>query len=122
MKFYPVTEGHADETTLAADYKAAHAIGTMRIGQNALFFRSGMKTYYIPYSCVTRCFRRVVLVPARMCCGRGNLAVEHMVFCEGERELVQIQLPGEKAGKAALAELKTKIPGAVFTAPIEKHT
>ena len=63
-----------------------------------------------------------MLVPARMCCGRGNLAVENMVFCEGERELVQIQLPGEKAAKAALAELKTKIPGAVFTAPIEKHT
>jgi len=122
MKFYPVTDTNTDEAALAADYKTAHAIGAMRIGQSAVFFRSGLKTFYLPFSCVTRCFRRVMLVPARMCCGRGNLAVENVVLCEGDRELAQIQLPGEKAGKAALEELKTKIPGAVFTAPNEKHS
>lgn len=117
MKFCPVTDTRVNEAVLADEYAAAHAIGAMRIGQNVLFFRSGLKTCYIPFSCVTRCFRRVLLVPARMCCGRGNLPVENLVVCSEDRELAQIGLPGEKAGKAALEELKTKIPGALFTAP-----
>ena len=43
-----------------------------------------------------------------------------MVICSGDQELAQIQLPGEKAGKLALEELKERIPGALFTAPIGK--
>ena len=120
MKYHQVTQTALSDEALKEAYANAHVIGSLRIGDAALFFRAGMKTYYIPYSDVTRCFRRVQLVPARMCCGRGDLAVENLVICSGETELAQIALPGEKAGKAALEELKKRIPQAVFTAPITK--
>jgi hypothetical protein len=39
------------------------------------------------------------------------------VICDGSGELAQIQLPGEKAGKALLEELKKLIPDAQFGKP-----
>ena len=123
MRFYPVSGecgSEVPEERLRQDYASAHTIGKLRIGGEALFFRAGLKTFYIPYLQVKRCFRRVRLVPARMCCGRGDLAVESMVICDENTELADVQMPGEKAGKAALEELKRKIPHAVFTAPARK--
>ena len=117
MKFQPLTDQTADAELLKSEYASAHVIGNLRIGSSILFVRLRMKTFYIPYGQITRCFRRVRLVPARMCCGRGDLAVESMVICDASGELADVQMPGEKAGKAALEELKEKIPGAEFTAP-----
>ena len=121
MKYYSISGEIVSGKAPEDDYKKAHAIGNLRIGDEALFFRARLKTYYVPYEAVKRCFRRVRLVPARMCCGRGDLAVESMVICDESGEIADIQMPGEKAGKLALEELKRKIPGAVFTAPLKNN-
>ena len=118
MKFYQIT-APAEEAVLQEDYRNAHKIGVLSIGDAFLYFRIRLRTYFIPFTDIRRCFRRVMLVPARMCCGRGDLQVENLVICGDAGELAQIQLPGEKAGKAALAELREKIPGALFTKPEE---
>ena len=123
MKFHSIKNElneNISSASLEQEYAKAHAIGNLRIGDSVLFFRVRTKMYYIPYSEVTRCFRRVRLVSASICCGRGDLPVESMVICDETGELADIQMPGEKAGKAALEELKQRIPHAVFTAPIKK--
>jgi len=56
-----------------------------------------------------------MLVPARLCCGRGELEVENLVICTDAGEAAQIQLPGAKAGKLLLEELKKRLPDAEFT-------
>ena len=117
MKFYPAASAAAEEDALKTDLQKAHEIGVMKIGSEFLFFRVRLKTYYIPFSEITRCFRRVRSVPARMCCGRGNMAMESMVICTEAGEAAEIQMPGERAGKAALEELKVKIPHAAFARP-----
>jgi len=126
MKFNPLTDAVLDADRLETEYKNSREIGVIRLSDSALFFRSGLKTYYVPYGGITRCFRRVMLVPARMCCGRGNLSVENLVVCGGvrgedgsdhEAELAQIQLPGDKAARALMEELKARIPHAAFTKP-----
>ena len=116
MKFYPASALSLDSSVLEQDYRSAHEVGVIRAGTSALFFRSRFKTYYVPYEAICRCFRRVQEVPAKMCCGEGNFAVENLVVCDDMKELAVIQLPGTKAARLLLEELKGKIPHAVFRA------
>ncbi|MCC8107332.1 MAG: hypothetical protein LIO99_15260 [Clostridiales bacterium] len=117
MRFYPLTAGEQPDDQLAADYRSAREIGVVRLGEMVFFFKRQRKVYYVPYEKIRRCFRRVQLVPARLCCGQGDLPVENFVICSDEGELAQIQLPGERAGKALLEEMKSRVPDAEFGCP-----
>lgn len=117
MKFYPLTSGSVGQDELASEYKAAREIGKIRIGELRLFVRVGGKKYYIPYKDVRRCFRRVQIIPAKMCCGRGDFELENIVICGEEGELCQVQLPGARAALALMDELKERIPEAEFGKP-----
>jgi hypothetical protein len=119
MKFYPLEENQPQTETkqLESEYTAAREIGKIRLGEQRLYFRSGRKIYYIPYTNVRRCFRRVMLVPAKLCCGKGDLEVENLVLCGDSGELAQIQLPGTRAAKILMEELKALIPEAEFGRP-----
>ena len=116
MKFYPVTRELA-EAALSADYKGGREIGKARLGDKCLYFREKLKVYYIPYEDMTRVFRRVLLIPATMCCGKGDFEVENIVICTAEGEKAQIQLPGERAGKILLEELSKRAPHAEVGKP-----
>ena len=48
MKFHPVSQEIAESDGLAEEYAVARQIGTVRVGRSVLFFRAGLKTYYIP--------------------------------------------------------------------------
>ena len=119
MRFWDVNGKTIDSgvAELSAEYKNAHAVGALRMADAGVFFRAGLKTFFIPYDSISKCFRRVMNVPAKMCCGRGNFSVESIVFADEERELAEVQLPGEKAAKAVFAELKERMPGIDFSAP-----
>ena len=116
MKFYSL-EGikTAEKQDIEQDYRQSREIGIVRLGKEHLYFRLLHKIYYIPYADIRRCFRRVMLVPAKLCCGRGDLEVENLVVCTDQGEAAQIQLPGAKAGKILLEELKIRLPGVSFT-------
>lgn len=105
MKFYPLATVQNNESVLQAEYAAGRAIGNVRLGNETLYFKEKRKIYYIPYAEITRCFRRVLLVQTKMCCGKGNLEVENLVICGESGELAQVQLPGERAGKILLEEI-----------------
>lgn len=116
MKFYSLDRIEtADKQDMEQDYRESREIGIIRIGKEYLYFRRLRKIYYIPYADIRRCFRRVMLVPAKLCCGKGNLEVENLVICTDRGEAAQIQLPGAKAGKLLLEELKKRLPDAEFT-------
>ena len=116
MKFYPLTNELAAEV-VAAGYKEGREIGKVRLGSKCLYFRDKLKVYYIPYEDMTRVFRRVLLIPAKMCCGKGDFEVENIVICTAEGEKAQIQLPGERAGKILLEELTRLAPHAEVGKP-----
>jgi len=119
MKFNSLT-GHAgDSASLAVEYKNARPVGALRLGSENMFFRKTTKIFYIPYGDIRRCFRRVQLVPAKLCCGKGDFAVENLVICGEDGELAQVQLPGTHAAKVVLEDLKKIIPHAEFGKPAE---
>ena len=122
MKFNPLTDSTRDTELLNTEYKSGRAIGVIRLGDTCLFFKKSRRIYYIPYEDITRVFRRVQLVSATVCCGRGNLAVENIVICKDDQELAQIQLPGERAALALMDELKTRASHATFSRIIPEQS
>ena len=112
MKFESLTSPAADASALQEEYKCAREIGKLRLGQQHLYVRSGLKCYYLPYSDIRRYFRRVMRVPAKMCCGKGDFEIENLVICGDGGELAQIQLPGVKAAKAVMESLAELAPNA----------
>lgn len=116
MNFYSLQQVKATEKQdMEQDYKAGRAIGIVRLGKEHLYFRRIRKIYYVPYTDIRRCFRRVMQVPAKLCCGRGDLEVENLVICTDQGEVAQLQMPGAKAGKILLEELKNRMPDIAFT-------
>ena len=112
MKFESLTSSAVDSSVLQMEYKQAREIGKLRLGQQHLYFRTGLKSYYLPYQDITRYFRRVMQVPARMCCGKGNFEIENLVICGDSGELAQVQLPGAKAAKIVMEYLAELAPNA----------
>ncbi|MDO4332093.1 MAG: hypothetical protein Q4C58_05325 [Eubacteriales bacterium] len=121
MRFYPLGQEEREPDQLKNEYQTAREVGKIRLGSDFFFFRSGLKTYYIRYADVKRCFRRVMMVPAKLCCGKGDLPVENLVICDADKELAQIQLPGTRAAKILMEELKGLMPEAKFCPP-DKET
>lgn len=112
MKFYPLKTAEENTESLQTEYKSAREIGKLRLGSERLYFRSVRKTYYIPYTEIYRYFRRVMLVPAKLCCGKGDFAIEHLVICDTDSELAQIQIPGSHAAKVLMEQMSLLAPDA----------
>ena len=110
-KFHPCSDEFTlIDDELKKDYDKSHKIGALHIGEVCAFIRAGFKTYYIPYSGVSRFFRRVQTVPIKMCCGKGDLKIEHIVFMSNDKEVIQVQMPTTKAAKIAMGELSALMP------------
>lgn len=110
MRFSPLKSQAPDNAALAADYRNGRKIGVVCLGEHNLFFRKFTKTYYIAYEEMERCFRRVMVVPTKCCCGKGTLQVEHLVVCSDGRELAVVQLPGTRAAESLMADLARVAP------------
>ena len=118
MKFYPLIEAHAEDgAALTSEYKAAKQLGKIRLGELRLYFRAGLRTYYIAYRDVRRVFRRVQLIGAGGRKSSADMRLENLVICGDTGELAQLQLPGETAAKQLMEELEARIPEAEFGKP-----
>ncbi len=118
MKYCALASTEENTEALRAEYRAAQEIGRLRLGIERLYFRFARRVFYIPYTEIYRYFRRVMLVPAKLCCGRGDLAVEHLVICDAGKELAQIELPGSHAAKVVMERMQSLAPNALSgTAP-----
>ena len=102
---------------LADEYKKGHSYGVAVIGDRHLFVKKGLTVYFIAYEDADRIFRRVRRVNAMMCCDNGELEIEYLVVMAGGEELIEIQLPGQKAARMMMDELRASVSGVEFAAP-----
>ncbi len=115
MKFHALNCPEAEKSVLTADHSGARQIGNVHLGKLYFYFKVRSRLYYLPYESITRCFRRVELVPAKMCCGKGDFEIENVVICgQDEDEIAQIQLPGARAGVILQEALKELMPNCIF--------
>lgn len=119
MIFHSLTESKRERSAVSAEFKAAKSIGVVRLGRECFFFRRWFKIYYVAYEEMTRCFRRVLLIPVAG--GKKNMRLETLVIADKKGELAQIQIPGADAAKTLLEELKAKASHVDFTCPDKKE-
>lgn len=118
MKFKDLKDGSLhNNKELGEEYKSSHSYGVTVIGSDHLFVKKGLSVYFIAYADTERIFRRVRRVQAMMCCDNGELEIEYLVVMSDGRELIEVQLPGQKAARMIMDELKGSVTGVEFSAP-----
>lgn len=118
MRFKGLKDNKIHNTKeLNEEYRSSHSYGVTVIGSSHLFVKKGLSVYFIAYEDAERIFRRVRRVQAMMCCENGELEIEYLVVTSDGRELIEVQLPGQKAARMIMDELKSSVAGVEFGAP-----
>ena len=118
MKFHSLTkEDLTDHGSLKARFDEGHQIGAVCVAKDHLFVRKGLKNYFIAYGDADRIFKRVRTVTANVCCEGGEFRFDYLVIHRNGEEILEVQLPGEKAGKILFDELRTLNPPCDLSAP-----
>lgn len=120
MKFSPLRTASADAAELAKEYRTAKKIDVLRLGEEHLFFRKKMTAFYLSYRELDRFFRRVMMVPVRVSCCKGEMAVEHIVLCSGGEELAVLLLADPRTAPSVMEALKERAPHAESVKPPAK--
>ena len=120
MKFCPLKTAAGEPAPLAAEYRTARKTDVFRLGERHLFFRKRMTAYYVSYGEIDRFFRRVLMVPVRVSCCGGEMAVEHIVLCSGGEELAVVLLADPRTASSVMEALKERAPHAECVKPPDR--
>lgn len=112
MWFYAAESDELDEERARTEYRNAKTLGRLRLGEERLFLRSGLRVWCIPYRSVRRVFRRVICMPEKVRLWRDCRELDYLVFCgDGDQELGWVRMPGPTAAKLAMGEIRKRVPG-----------
>lgn len=117
MRLYTAEGQAVRDDAVSAEYRQSRAVGNVRAGAKHLFFRAGLRLYAVAWPEIARCYRRVMRVPMKMCCGSGSLDVEYLVVEGASGELASIQLPGSRAARALMELIRETAPTVDCTPP-----
>ena len=102
--------GDFDSAAAAADFAAADRFDNIWIGRLGVYYKSGFKTVFAPYSAVERAFLRIQEVNGKLCCGNTTFAYYHLIFIVNGKECGDILSESEKTMKDALAAIAEAAP------------
>lgn len=77
-KAYRYAKGQ--DPALDAEFASAPAYEKIRLGNQVLFWKSGLRWHVIGLDQVQRIFRRVEPVYGKLCCGRQSFLIEWLVL------------------------------------------
>ena len=120
MSYYSLTSGKINKeqgSALSAEFSDGHTIGSVTVSQNNLFIKKGLRRYFIAYSEADRIFRRVRRLHANICCGDGDIEVEYLVIGVNGAEVMEVTLPGKKAARMLMDEIRQTAPDLDTAAP-----
>lgn len=69
-----------EDAALDQAFDSAAAYGKVRLGKEALFWKSGLRWYTLALSRVRRAYRRVEIVNGRLCCGGASFDIQSLVL------------------------------------------
>lgn len=95
--------------TLKNEIKTGEKTGLIVLGETCFFFKAGFSKYYIPYSEIKRCYKRIKVLPVRnRKTDEKSLQIEYVVLMDFEKEIAEIQLPGNNAADIILKKVVEK--------------
>ena len=78
-------DAHADQ-----EFAQASQYGKVKIGKDLIFWKKGLKWNVTDLDGVTRAFRRIEAVDAKMCCGNVNFDVQKLVLVRKDGEELEL--------------------------------
>lgn len=97
-KAYRYTKGQ--DPVLDAEFACATAYEKLRMGQNVLFWKSGLRWYAISLENVQRIFRRVEPVYGKLCCGGQSFLIEWLVLILPDSEELVLHIGDNIVGSS----------------------
>ena len=110
VKQYIYSKG--TDAVLDADFSMAQAYGKVRPGQQAIFWKNGLRWYALPVANIQRFYRQLEPVIRRMCCGGKSFYIERLVLVlkNGEDLVVHIGDDIPKEAEALVAAMQKQHP------------
>jgi len=101
-----------DSPQVDAEHTAAKEFGKVKIGQQWLFWRNGLRRYAIGLDKVQRIYRRVEPVYGKLCCGGRSYIIEWLVLMlhDGNELVLHIGDDAVKQAEALMVYLKEAHP------------
>ena len=110
VKQYLYTKGV--DAVLDADFDMAQEFSKVRVGQQAIFWKNGLRRYAISVEEVQRVYRQLEPVIRRMCCGGKSYYIERLVMIlkNGDELVIHIGDDVPKDAEALYAAMKQLHP------------
>lgn len=99
------------DAALDGQFSAAAPYGKVKLGADTIFWKVGLRWFYLPLKLVRRAYRRVEEVNAKMCCGRANFDIQKLMLV----------LDGETTLELLIGENQRNEAGRLFAALKEAH-
>lgn len=117
MKFNSFFDEEFKNDLLKAEFESGEKLGVVCLGESHLFFRKGLKNFFISYEKFSRAFRRVYMIPR----GKKQIAIENIVFCVGNEEVYSLSMAGKESAVILLEKIKAKAPQIETTCVKDKN-
>lgn len=117
MKFECYTSTKMEQAVCKEDFASADGMNNVFFGDKAVYLKKLTKILYIPYADMDRIFRRVMQVPVKMCCGRGDLEIQYLVIMKEDKQIIELQVPSKTGAVILFDEVKKRAPQLQFTRP-----
>ncbi|MDO5344562.1 MAG: hypothetical protein Q4E91_02325 [Lachnospiraceae bacterium] len=95
--------------------------GKVKIGQEHIFWKKGLRWYQVEVSRIRRAYRRVEAVDTKMCCGNANFDIQKLILVLDDDTRLEL-LIGDgmpREGEALYQEMKNRYPQLQYGKPQE---
>lgn len=112
MKVKQYAYSRDTDGALDADFSSAAVFGKVKVGQRAIFWRSGLRWCTVPVAHIQRIFRRREGVIRKGCCGGKSYFIERLVLILWNGEEVEMHIGDDipKDAEALLTALQKRHP------------
>ena len=105
-----------NDASLDREFELGSRYGKVKLADETVFWKKGLKWYCLPLAEAKRAFRRIEAVDSKMCCGNVNFDIQKLVLILQDDTELEL-LIGEGAPREAellYEKLQSKDCGLVF--------
>jgi len=114
MRIYPkeLLYKPGEDAALDAAFAQGETFGKVKLGGGALFFKSMLRWYAVPFAHVLRVYRRQDHVYGKLCAGGQDYDVHLLMLVMDDGSPVEIHIGDDKAMQAKAEQLYAAIQAA----------